>query len=144
MTMKRAISLTLSMAAALLVVVGAGPAGAMMYCEYCDCNDSCGQVCWDPEFGLATCEEFICEDTPICCNTISGTANPDTLYGTSGRDCIYGWSGGDTLHGNGGDDDVYGGSGDDTLYGDAGYDYLNGNSGHDTCYTGEVLVSCND
>lgn len=76
-------------------------------------------------------------------DSITGSAEADTLLGYSGNDIIVGNSGNDLLNGNQGADNVSGGDGNDnvsggkdvdTVYGGQGDDIVNGNIGNDLVY----------
>ena len=78
-------------------------------------------------------------------DTLSGSAQDNTIDGLAGNDTIYGYDGNDQLIGGAGDDRVYGGNhndvveggeGNDTLYGDNGNDQITGGAGNDTLYGG--------
>ena len=79
-------------------------------------------------------------------NTITGTANSDTLHGTVQQDIIYACAGNDKVYGNDEKDVVYGGAGidriyghggDDELYGEGDKDYIYGNDGDDQIWGGD-------
>lgn len=65
-------------------------------------------------------------------NTLTGTANADTLFGNGGNDTLTGQNGADFLYGGTGDDDLNGGYGNDWLEGGAGDDRMEGANDNDT------------
>ncbi len=91
-------------------------------------------------------------------NTLNGLGGNDTIYaraggdsvsGGSGTDLIYGQAGGDTLSGGDGADRILGGSGADSISGDAGDDTVTAGFGGDTVSGGAdadrfVFVSASD
>ncbi|TWA58061.1 hemolysin type calcium-binding protein [Azospirillum baldaniorum] len=65
-------------------------------------------------------------------NTLTGTAQNDTISAANGNDTLFGGAGNDSLSGGNGDDSIVGGTGNDTLDGGAGNDSLVGGDGDDT------------
>ncbi|CAO3383243.1 DUF4347 domain-containing protein [Azospirillum argentinense] len=69
--------------------------------------------------------------------TISGNGEANTLTGTAQNDTINAANGNDTLFGGAGDDSLSGGNGDDSIVGGTGNDYLDGGSGNDSLIGGD-------
>ncbi|MEM8504358.1 MAG: calcium-binding protein, partial [Cyanobacteria bacterium P01_D01_bin.1] len=78
-------------------------------------------------------------------DTLTGTADADTLFGDLGNDVITGGDGDDILRGDlnkrspqnnidGGDDIIFGGEGNDRIGGKSGNDILSGDAGDDLIY----------
>ena len=63
--------------------------------------------------------------------TLKGTNKADTITGTAQNDSIFGDNGNDLIFGGAGDDRLFGENGDDTLNGGAGDDFLDGGNGND-------------
>ncbi|HEX8061935.1 MAG TPA: Ig-like domain-containing protein [Allosphingosinicella sp.] len=62
---------------------------------------------------------------------LKGTNKADTLTGTAQNDSIFGDNGNDVVNGGAGDDRLFGENGDDALNGGAGDDFLDGGNGND-------------
>jgi Ca2+-binding RTX toxin-like protein len=62
---------------------------------------------------------------------VTGTEGPDTLTGTADKDTIRGFGGDDSISGLEGGDKIRGGDGDDTMHGEEGGDRIRGNQGND-------------
>jgi VCBS repeat-containing protein len=63
---------------------------------------------------------------------LNGTHKADTITGTAQNDSIFGDNGNDVINGGAGDDYIDGGNGSDTLSGGAGNDVIDGGNGQDT------------
>jgi VCBS repeat-containing protein len=63
---------------------------------------------------------------------LKGTHKADTITGTAQNDSIFGDNGNDTINGGAGDDYVDGGNGSDLISGGAGNDVIDGGNGQDT------------
>jgi Ca2+-binding RTX toxin-like protein len=59
-------------------------------------------------------------------DSLSGTADPDTIEGLTGNDTIAGGGSADTLFGGDGNDEFVGGAGADSIGGAAGFDFVDG------------------
>lgn len=84
--------------------------------------------------------------TTTVAQTITGSANADTLYGASDtKGNITGGAGNDTIYGGSGNDTLGGGDGDDSITAAAGNDSITGGAGNDAFVmagnwaTGDVL-----
>ena len=64
-------------------------------------------------------------------DTIDGLGGNDSVFGQAGGDLINGGDGVDQLHGEGGDDTINGGNDDDLLFGGSDDDLLSGEAGND-------------
>lgn len=71
------------------------------------------------------------EDCPGDINVVAGDDAPNTLTGTADRDSIIGRGGDDTASGQAGDDCIRGDDGNDKLAGDDGNDSVGGGEGND-------------
>lgn len=76
-------------------------------------------------------------------DTVTGSAQGETIWTGDGNDLVLGNGGDDVIRGGAGNDDLRAGSGSDSLYGEAGNDtlygssnatYLNGGTGSNTYY----------
>ncbi len=111
---RRAVLLTITMAAALVVVGGVALAANI------DCQ--AGTAC----LGIEKAD------------TMTGTNQADDMSGLGGGDTMRGRDGGDVLSGGEGNDDVYAGSGNDpSIEGGAGDDSLTGGAGDDSYVFGQ-------
>lgn len=63
---------------------------------------------------------------------LNGTHKADTITGTAQNDSIFGDNGNDIINGGAGDDYIDGGNGSDTISGGAGNDLIDGGNGQDT------------
>jgi VCBS repeat-containing protein len=63
---------------------------------------------------------------------LNGTNKADTITGTAQNDSIFGDNGNDTINGGAGDDYIDGGNGSDLLSGGAGDDVIDGGNGQDS------------
>jgi VCBS repeat-containing protein len=63
---------------------------------------------------------------------LNGTNKADTITGTAQNDSIFGDNGNDVINGGAGDDYIDGGNGSDMLSGGAGNDVIDGGNGQDT------------
>ncbi len=69
--------------------------------------------------------------------TISGNGEANTLTGSAQNDTISAANGNDTLFGGAGNDNLSGGNGDDSIVGGTGNDYLDGGAGNDSLFGGD-------
>lgn len=113
MKKNRTAMITLSFAAAVLMLAGAAPADAQV--------SQNAVAAWVP---LCAC--------PITSNVIIGTNSAENLDGTAGKDCIIALGGGDTINAKADDDRVCAGGGGDTVHGDSGNDVMLGEGGGDS------------
>lgn len=69
-------------------------------------------------------------------NTITTSAEDDSVFGFEGNDFISSGDGNDGVFGGGGNDIIRSGNGDDVLIGGAGNDILDGGAGDDNLFGG--------